>query len=117
MRTATGLSGTPALALSAWRGVSGKRYVVGVHQLTTTNVVDAGPGVMIAVRRDEAGIAEPISIIADGIVGRIAAWTGEALRIGATELHVHRLGKHANERAAIVDDLTVTAPAADLEVA
>lgn len=70
--------------LSAWRGRSGRRYVVGVHPVTDT---DHGEAVVIAVARDAAGIARIVTL-------------GEA-----TELHVHRLAETDEDRAAVAGDL------------
>src|SRR3954470_9418589 len=66
LRTAAGLRGTPALALSAWRGRSGKRYVVGVHDLSEPEFDEMGEAVVMAVRRDASGLAELVAVAAAG---------------------------------------------------
>jgi len=108
LRTTAGLRGTPALALSAWRGRSGRRYVVGVHALNEPDFAEVGEAVVIAVRRDEAGIALPVSVVSSGTSPREHLhrnWLARARAVGATEMHVHRLAESEDERRAIVDDL------------
>ncbi len=116
LRTTASLRGTPALALSAWRGRSGKRYVVGVHDLSEPDLEEMGEAVVIAVRRDEAGIAELVAVAAAGESPRERLhrnWLARVRTNGANEMHVHRLAGSADERSAIVDDLKsdVGAPA------
>ena len=55
-----------ALNLSSWRGRSGRRYVVGVHPLSETDLLDVTDAIVIAVRRDEQGVASLIDIAAAG---------------------------------------------------
>ncbi|GJE60146.1 hypothetical protein MPOCJGCO_2256 [Methylobacterium trifolii] len=108
LRTTAGLRGAPALALSAWRGRSGKRYVVGVHTLSEPDLDEMGEAVVIAVRRDASGIAELVSVATSGQSPREhlhRTWLAGARRRGATEMHVHRLAEGEAERSAIVDDL------------
>jgi hypothetical protein len=77
-------TGSP-LPLSAWRGLSGRRYVVSVHSADAT---DLPAGVELPVARDAAGLAV---LLAD--------------RVGITELHVHRLAETPADRAAVIADL------------
>lgn len=108
LRTTAGLRGSPALALSAWRGRSGRRYVVGVHELGEPDLGEMGEAVVIAVRRDEAGIAVPVSVASSGESPREhlrRTWLAHVRRQGATEMHVHRLAETEDERRAIVADL------------
>lgn len=109
LRTTAGLRGTPALALSAWRGRSGKRYVVGVHALSAPDLDEMGEAVVIAVRRDAAGIAELVDVSASGQSprDRLHRWLACAKTGGATEMHVHRLAEDEAEREAIVEDLRI----------
>jgi hypothetical protein len=116
LRSAQGLAGTPALALSAWRGRSGRRYVVGVHGLARgaaddDDVVSMGEAVVIAVRRDGAGLAEVVDVTAAGESPRerLAPWLHRVRARGATEMHVHRLAVGEGERRAIVADLEADA--------
>ncbi|GEP04234.1 hypothetical protein [Methylobacterium oxalidis] len=114
LRTTASLRGTPALALSAWRGRSGKRYVVGVHDLNEPELEEMGEAVVIAVRRDEAGIAELVAVTAAGESPRERlqrTWLARARTRGANEMHVHRLAGSADERSAIVEDLESDAAA------
>lgn len=108
LRTTAALRGTPALALSAWRGRSGRRYVVGVHTLLEPDLDEVGEAVLIAVRRDAAGIAEPVAVAAAGTGPRErfdGAWFARMRSRGATEMHVHRLAENEDERCAVVADL------------
>ncbi|MFC7665308.1 MULTISPECIES: hypothetical protein [Methylorubrum] len=120
LRTMAGLRGSPALSLSAWRGRSGRRYVVGVHDLAAPDVAPAevaemGPAVLIAVRRDRAGIAQPVSVTATSESPRerlTRGWLTRVRQKGATEMHVHRLAEGEEERRAIVADLALDDEAA-----
>jgi hypothetical protein len=108
LRTAQGLRGAPALALSAWRGRSGRRYVVGVHPAGEIEAEEMAEAVTIAVRRDATGIAQMVSVASSGESPRDhlrRVWLEKARRSGATELHIHRLAEDERERHAIVDDL------------
>lgn len=106
LRATAGLKGTPAVALSAWRGLSGRRYVVGIHDLTLDALDDAGTdAVVIVVRRDDAGIAGIVDVGAGLTRGERIDLLTRATKAGAGELHIHRLAKGADERAAIVADL------------
>ncbi|AWN43134.1 hypothetical protein [Methylobacterium durans] len=105
LNTRANLRGTPALSLSAWRGRSGRRFVVGVHTLEQASTDDFGSCVAIAVKRNADGIAE--MLFAADIDFEIAA-TGFlvlARRGGANEIHIHRLAASVAERAAIAADL------------
>lgn len=110
LKTTAGLRGSPALALSAWRGRSGRRYVVGVHELNEPELMEMGEAVVIAVRRDGAGIAQPVSVTASGMSPREhlrRGWLARMRADGATEMHVHRLAESEDERSAIVADLDI----------
>jgi hypothetical protein len=96
------------LALSSWRGRSGRRYIVGIHPLVESDVLDVTDAILIAVRRDEEGIAHVIDVAAAGSRPRERArarWMNRAKARGATEMHVHRLAEGDRERRAIVEDL------------
>lgn len=110
LRTMAGLRGAAAPSLSAWRGRSGRRYVVGVHDLAALELDEVDEAVVIAVRRDEAGIAEAVSITAAGRGPRERLhrnWLARARQKGATEMHVHRLAESEAERRAVVADLAL----------
>ena len=102
IRTAAGLRGTPPVALSAWRGVSGRRYVVIVHDLADAGTAEAPGAVVLGVRRREDGFAV---LLGAGHLGSIADCAAQAVLDGATEIHVHRLADTAAERDAMVRDL------------
>ncbi|GJD48882.1 hypothetical protein OPKNFCMD_1608 [Methylobacterium crusticola] len=107
LRTTLGLRGTPALPLSAWRGQSGRRYVVGIHALDP-DPIEVGDAVVIAVRRDRDGVAELVAVAAAGESPRERlqrGWMNQARARGATEMHVHRLAEDAAARRAVVADL------------
>lgn len=105
-----GLRGVAAPALSAWRGRSGRRYVVGVHELAEPDLAEVDEAVVIAVRRDEAGIAQAVSIAATGKGPRERLhrnWLARARQEGATEMHVHRL---AEGRPSVVPSCSTSPP-------
>jgi AraC-like DNA-binding protein len=109
LKTTAGLRGTPALPLSAWRGRSGFRYIVGVHPTAGFSDDTAVPCVMLAVRRNADGIAERllVSEIADDAT--LCTFAMLAEQVGASELHVHRLCGSDAERAAMIQDLRLDA--------
>jgi len=113
LRTMAGLRGTAAVALSAWRGRSAHRYVVGIHDVGSADAVEAAPAVVIAVRRDEAGLASPIDVASIETAADAVAWVRLAQASGASELHIHRLAEAAAERAAVVADLAPALPLDD----
>jgi hypothetical protein len=110
LKTTAGLRGSPALPLSAWRGRSGRRYVVGVHPAGGFDLDEMAQAVVIAVRRDNAGIAEMVSVASSSESPREhlrRTWLDRVRRRGATEMHVHRLAENEAERVTIVEDLQV----------
>ncbi|SFG44459.1 hypothetical protein [Methylobacterium gossipiicola] len=112
LRTTAGLRGTPALVLSAWRGRSGRRYIVGIHALAELELDDMEDAVILAVRRDATGYGELICVTSAGGVPRerlTRTWMAHARQRGANELHVHRLAETEVERRAVVADLEVRA--------
>ncbi|GLS46799.1 hypothetical protein [Methylobacterium brachythecii] len=114
LRTVASLRGTPALTLSAWRGRSGRRYVVGVHDMGEPDLAEMRDAVVIAVRRDGAGIAQPVCVATSGESPRERlkrGWLAHVARRGATEMHVHRLAQTEDERRAVLQDLDIPASA------
>ena len=108
LKTTAGLRGTPALPLSAWRGRSGRRHAVGVHPAGAFDLDEMAEAVVIAVRRDDTGIAEMVSVATSNESPRDhlrRTWLDRVRTRGATELHVHRLADDEAERTAIVNDL------------
>jgi hypothetical protein len=106
LRATAGLRGT--LNLSSWRGRSGRRYVVGVHGLGETDILDVTDAIIIAVRRDDEGVARLIDIATAGPQPRDRlrkSWLSTVRARGATEMHVHRLAESDEARRAIVADL------------
>ncbi len=102
-------AGLPApLPLSAWRGRSGRRYVVGVHALAESELSDVTEAVLIAVRREGDGTARVVDVAAAGALPRerlARAWMSAVRAWGATEMHVHRLARDEDERLAVIADL------------
>jgi hypothetical protein len=104
-----GLSRPRGLSLSAWRGRSGRRYVVSVHPFRPVDLVLDRDAVILAVRRPETGPAAIVGLHAmtdhpkDLSLWRMLDRAHEA---GANELHLHRLAETKVERAAIVADLS-----------
>ena len=113
LRTNAGSRGAPALAMSVWRGRSGRRYVVVVQLLDAPDLVAEHAAVILAVARDEHGRASIIAARAceaddPGFLGWLAACAG----LGARELHAYRLAETRIERAEIAADLG--GPTADI---
>lgn len=106
LRATAGVRG--AVALTSWRGRSGRRYVVGIHPLAEKDVLDIADAVLIAVRRDPGGGARVVDALAAGAKSRgqaRLAWLDRMRGLGATELHVHRLADSDGERQAVIEDL------------
>ena len=102
LRMSAGLRDKPHVVMSSWRGVSGRRYVVIVHDLADAASIEAPGAVVLGVRRDDQGLAVLLGAGHFGTVGECAA---QAALDGAIELHVHRLAETATERDAMVRDL------------
>jgi hypothetical protein len=106
LRSTAGLGSSPRL--SSWRGRSGRRYIVGIHPLVESEVLDVTDAVILAVRRDETGTAHAIDVAAAGSDPRKQArtrWMSKVQELGATEIHVHRLADGDEQRRAIIEDL------------
>lgn len=107
-------AGTPAALAAAglgsrfhaWRGASGRRYLVTVHDVAAP---PAYPGAIVVLARREA----------DGT--RVALWAGRSPASGAAlarlaqmkragEVHVHLIAESAEARAAVEADLVTRAP-------
>ena len=106
LRATAGLKG--AINLSSWRGRSGRRYVVGVHAMTETDLLDLTDAILLAVRREAGGEACLVDIATAGPKPRDRlrkSWMSTVRARGATEMHVHRLADSDEARRAIVEDL------------
>ncbi|MCJ2049245.1 hypothetical protein [Methylobacterium sp. J-070] len=106
LRTNAGLRGAPGLAMSVWRGRSGRRYVVVVQPLDAPDLVADQAAVVLAVARDDQGRASIVAARAceagdPGFLG----WLAACARLGARELHAYRLAETRPERAKIAADL------------
>ena len=107
LRATAGLRQAP-LALSAWRGRSGRRYIVGVHSLDAAEVLDVTDAVILAVNRDPDGVAHVVDVATAGsgpVEQARNRWMASVREKGANEMHVHRLADGDDERRSIVDDL------------
>lgn len=107
LRTAGNIRGAPPIPLSAWRGRSGRRYVVVVHDIDAPDLIAEQAGVVLAVARDFEGRARLVAVRAcvSGDPGFLG-WLAACARLGAGEVHVHRLGLTRAEQAMIAADLT-----------
>lgn len=97
-----------SLPLSSWRGRSGRRYIVGVHPLVESEILEVTEAVLIAVKRDPSGTAHVIDIATAGSRPSEDArtrWMWSVQAQGATEMHVHRLADTERDRRAVVEDL------------
>lgn len=106
---------TPSSAgypISAWRGQSGRRYVVGVHAAAEAAISDCDvQDCLIFVARDAAGVGRVIggaSNVSPFAVRRVEMLR-DAIREGASEMHVYRLAESDAERRAFVADLCTPA--------
>ena len=96
------------LSLSAWRGRSGRRYVVSIHPFRPLDLDYGRDAVILAVRRPETGPAAIVGLHAMADHPRdLSLWRmfDRAHEAGANELHVHRLAETEAARVAIVADL------------
>lgn len=106
LRATAGLRSSSTL--SSWRGHSGRRYIVGVHPLELSELLDVTDAVLLAVRRDEAGMGHVVDAAMAGPEPSEATrsrWMAKVQALGASELHVHRLADTDALRRAIFDDL------------
>lgn len=88
-------------AMTAWRGLSGRRYVASVQPLAEVEIDTVAFGMAIAVRRSPDGIARAMDVMAlsrANVPGEAASWLARMRTRGASELHVHRLDERKSER-------------------
>lgn len=90
------------VALSAWRGQSGRRYTVAVFTLDQAVGADAPGAVFVAVRRGDDGLARIVGAGHRGAMWEALDWARDDR---ATELHLYQLAESDEERDAIVEDL------------
>lgn len=99
--------------LCAWRGRSGRRYVVVIFTRTglaaeLTQMPSAlSQAVILAVRNTPSQGTSSIVAASEGLEGPAAeSWIASLARIGIDEFHVHRLAAAQADRQAILLDLT-----------
>jgi len=106
LRATAGLRSSPTL--SSWRGLSGRRYIVGVHPLDLKELLDVTDAVILAVGRDAAGSAHVVDSVLAGdrpSEETRTRWLDRVRDRGATELHIHRLADTEARRREILADL------------
>ena len=106
LRATAGLRSSSTL--SSWRGHSGRRYIVGVHPLALSELLDVTDAVLLAVRREEAGTAHVVDAAMAGAQPSEETrtrWMAKVQSLGASELHIHRLADSEAQRRAILEDL------------
>jgi len=106
LRATAGLRSSSTL--SSWRGHSGRRYIVGVHPLNETELLDVTDAVILAVKRDRTGaglVVDAAMAATDPSQEIRLRWLKKARDRGATELHIHRLAATEADRRAIFEDL------------
>ena len=97
--------GSP-VKLSCWRGRSGRRYVVQVHDLDVHWPVRAGAGLAFAVSRSDDGRSSIVAMAPEGAPEGVSpAWRGRMWDAGARELHVYTLVNDEAGRAEVAVDL------------
>lgn len=107
LRYSANCPGLAPLALSVWRGRSGRRYVVVVQALDTPDLVTERASVVLAIARDTEGQSTIVAVrpCEAGDAGFLG-WLAACAQRGALELHAHRLVETATDRAAVAADLT-----------
>lgn len=111
LRATAGLRSPPTL--SSWRGLSGRRYIVGIHPLDLKELLDFTNAVVLAVSRDRSGTAHVTDVVMAGPepgAETRTRWLTDVEKRGASELHVHRLADTDARRRAILADLRENAP-------
>lgn len=106
LRATAGLRSSSTL--SSWRGRSGRRYIVGVHPLNETELLEVTDAVILAVKRDRAGngiVIDAAMAASDPSEETRMRWFAKVRDLGATELHIHRLAATEDDRRAIFEDL------------
>lgn len=103
------VAGLGSASLTAWRGLSGKRYVSTIHILSDVRFDEIGEAVVIAVRRPDVGSAAVIDVAVSAAVAEPALWVDAVEAAGANEIHIHRLASGPAERRAVVSDLQAEA--------
>jgi hypothetical protein len=97
------------LPLRAWRGRSGRRYVVSVYPLDEAGDGYAG-ALLLAVARDDEGRRHLVAARESGaaaVSGYNGQWLSAARERGANELHIHLLAASHSARRSTLDDLGV----------
>ncbi|WP_091131063.1 hypothetical protein [Microvirga guangxiensis] len=107
LRATAGLRSSPA-TLSSWRGLSGRRYIVGVHPLDLNELLDVTDAVILAVSRDTSGVGHVVDSVLAGAEPSEETrtrWLEKVRERGASELHIHRLADTEARRREILADL------------
>jgi hypothetical protein len=97
-----------ATTLSSWRGLSGRRYIVGVHPLELNELLEVTDAVVLAVSRDESGTGHVVDSVLAGdqpSTETRTRWLDRVQGCGASELHIHRLADTEARRREILADL------------
>ena len=108
LRTTMGIRGGPAVSLVGWRGLRGRRYVFEIHDLAEAAALirtTGRPVVALGVRRDAAGLAEPVRPTWFGADASPEGFLDAIGRDGCTEVHLHRLADSEAEARAVVADI------------
>ena len=106
LRATAGLRSSPTF--SSWRGLSGRRYIVGVHPLDLKELMEVTDAGILPVGRDRKGSAHVVDSVLAGnepSAETRSRWLDRARESGATELHVHRLADTDARRREILADL------------
>ncbi|WP_020175019.1 hypothetical protein [Methyloferula stellata] len=91
----------------AWYGRSRRRTICSVYLVRddeAKGLPDFADGIVIAARRDAAGL-RALAVFALGDSEDRRAWVEEAISAGAMEWHVHLLAEDDKERRALLQDL------------
>lgn len=107
LRATIGLRAS-STTLSSWRGLSGRRYIVGIHPLDLKELLEITDAVILAVSRDEDGTGHVVDSVLAGAEPSPETrtrWLEHVQEHGASELHIHRLADTDKRRREILADL------------
>ncbi len=90
---------------TAWRGRSGRRYVVTAYAAQSDEALGFADAVLIAVDRGRQ-IVEARDSGPWGVEAALEGWRAEVMGQGAVEIHVHLIAPSAEARRRVIADLS-----------
>lgn len=104
--SSAGMRGSPAIPMTAWRGISGRRYVARIYRPHELSADEATRIVVIGIARDEGGNAHRRGVAAGLDRASAESWLLRMRHSGCNEIHVHRTTADVAECRAIARDLS-----------